>query len=376
MKPRFLAVLLSLVVLPVSIFSAAAGAAHPSTDATNASRELLAFADELHVSSADLHSHMLCQDALADALPPLESAPGVQGVWMRGPTSPCEFVIAVASPSIIPSVLRLVPDELRPRASFIERTVSEAQLRSTASSIRDELVAIGEPHHVHVDLVEGHLDVHIASSSLPKQLRSSTGTVPVRTYAESPMVTLPAFHGGQAMSSCTSGFTVMTTSAPTTRGVSTAGHCANAQSIGGTSLVFKREFYSGHRDLQWHTKAGATFTNQVWTGSTTYRVTKYQYRDKLVVGGFYCKFGKTTGGSCGQLTSKSEPAPPYVPKGSGAWLALDRLSGGFCAPGDSGGPIFSFGTATGTISGCAGGTRVVGMQLAAFVGTGVTIATS
>lgn len=195
MEPKFIAVLLSVVVLPASIFSAAAGATHPSTDATNASRELLEFADEIHVSSADLHSHMQCQDVLADALPRLESAPGVQGVWMRGPTSPSEFVIAVASPSIIPSVLRLVPDELRPRAPFIERTVSEAQLRSTASSIRDELVAIGEPHHVHVDLVEGHLDVHIASNSLPEQLRSSTGTVPVRMYTGSPLVTLPGFEG-------------------------------------------------------------------------------------------------------------------------------------------------------------------------------------
>lgn len=58
-------------------------------------------------------------------------------------------------------------------------------------------------------------------------------------------------HGGEAISSCTSGFGTKTSSG--TRGISTAGHCGNSQTDDGSSLTYKSEYRGTHGDFQWHT---------------------------------------------------------------------------------------------------------------------------
>lgn len=57
--------------------------------------------------------------------------------------------------------------------------------------------------------------------------------------------------GGENLVACTSGFVVRTPAG--VRGISTAGHCANAQSDDGVALAFQAGHEGNNGDFQWHT---------------------------------------------------------------------------------------------------------------------------
>ncbi len=104
-------------------------------------------------------------------------------------------------------------------------------------------------------------------------------------------------YGGDAMSTCTSGFTVKKSS---TRGISTAAHCSNNQSMGGSSLTFKGEHDGTWGDVQWHTGSGYEYDDFYSGSSSTYLTAKRDVGSvgNAVEGQDLCRNGKTTYKEC------------------------------------------------------------------------------
>lgn len=177
-----------------------------------------------------------------------------------------------------------------------------------------------------------------------------------------------SMYGGLAISTCTTGFTVRTSSG--TRGVSTAGHCGNTQSLSGYALTFRGEAYSGSYDIQWHNASGHTFPNTIKVGSSTRSITGTRTRANQTVGSQVCKQGKTTGYTCGTISTTS-----YCASGACTWVRVAGNGTNLSEGGDSGGPWFSGNTAYGSHTYGIGDDSAY-MPVDYFSGISVTIATS
>jgi hypothetical protein len=177
-----------------------------------------------------------------------------------------------------------------------------------------------------------------------------------------------AMYGGLAISTCTTGFTVYNSSG--TRGVSTSGHCGNSQSLSGYSLTFRGEAYSGSYDIQWHNASGHTWPNTIKVGSGTRSITGTRSRANQTVGSQVCKQGKTTGYTCGTISTTS-----YCASGACTWVRVAGNGTNLSEGGDSGGPWFSGNTAYGSHTYGIGDDSAY-MAVNYFSGISVTIATS
>jgi hypothetical protein len=148
-------------------------------------------------------------------------------------------------------------------------------------------------------------------------------------------------YGGLNLSSCTSGFYVRNSAG--TQGISTAGHCPSSQSYAGFGLTYVAEAYSGSYDVQWHTLAGATYSNQIQVGATTRPITITRPRAAQSSGEWVCKQGMTTGNTCGTLSTNS-----YCYAGACTFVYVSGGSVNLSEGGDSGGPWFSGNSAYGS----------------------------
>jgi streptogrisin C len=159
--------------------------------------------------------------------------------------------------------------------------------------------------------------------------------------------------GGLPVSLCTSGFAVQSGG---TLGVTTAAHCGNVQQYNNRSLPLVGEAFSGSSDVQWHTAPELFVTNRIFDGvndavTPNYRfITATKNRDQQVVGEFVCKYGITTGQTCGTISTKTYQ-PGWVPSASPTYIYVTGGSVNLSEGGDSGGPWFSGDTAYGTHSG-------------------------
>lgn len=175
-------------------------------------------------------------------------------------------------------------------------------------------------------------------------------------------------YGGLPISTCTTGFTVRNSAG--TRGVSTSGHCGNSQSYSGYALTFMGEAYSGSYDIQWHRRSGDTYTNTIKVGSGTRSITGTRTRTNQAVGASVCKQGKTTGYTCGTISTIS-----YCASGACTWVRVAGGSVNLSEGGDSGGPWFSGNTAYGSHTYGIGNDSAY-MPVDYFSGISVTIVTS
>ncbi len=161
-------------------------------------------------------------------------------------------------------------------------------------------------------------------------------------------------NAGRPLSTCTSGFAVQ--NAGGTRGVLTSGHCGSSQAFNQRNLPFQSELFTGSYDVQWHTAPDLHVVNRTWDGlfdTTTpyYRfITATRPRSQQVIGETVCKFGMTTGYTCGTISSTTF-APSYVPNAAATFVIVSSSTQDQSAPGDSGGPWFSGSTAYGVNSG-------------------------
>lgn len=107
--------------------------------------------------------------------------------------------------------------------------------------------------------------------------------------------------GGEALSSCTSGFGTIKSNGVT--GISTAGHCGDSQSDDGSALTFKDGHEGQHGDFQWHT-GSQNEPDDFYAGSQS--ATEVNRRDVSsigfpVVGQSLCRNGKTSNADCQEV---------------------------------------------------------------------------
>lgn len=148
-----------------------------------------------------------------------------------------------------------------------------------------------------------------------------------------------SIYGGQAMSSCTSGFTV--TMNNSTRGVATAGHCPNSQDQGGYLLSFISEYQGTWGDVQWHTSA-TTEVDDFYAGSTSTWYADLRdvgSRGSAVTGQSLCRNGWTTFKVCDTVYELNHC--------SGSVCHLTAMEHDWASSGDSGGPWYWANTAYG-----------------------------
>ncbi len=202
-----------------------------------------------------------------------------------------------------------------------------------------------------INVKENRAETYVADSVAASRL-SRASTVIIRQPAREEVT----IYGGLDLSTCTAGFSVQSTSGLT--GVTTAAHCDNTQSItdplGATyALTFQAEKYGSGYDWQWHTLAGATVTNTIQDGaSTTRSITGQLLWANQNVGDAVCKFGKTSGFTCGQVTDKNLCFTQSDGTTGCNFIKVESVPSGtaLSAPGDSGGPWFSGNTARGSHS--------------------------
>ena len=161
-------------------------------------------------------------------------------------------------------------------------------------------------------------------------------------------------YGGLQITQCTSGFAVQSGS---TLGITTAGHCPDSQSYNNRSLSYQSGQFYGAVDAQWHTAPDFYPTNRAWDGQSdtttpNYRnITATKTRAQQVVGEFVCKFGMTSGYTCGTISSTTFAPTDYLPGATSDYVKVDSATQDQSEPGDSGGPWFSGETAYGIMSG-------------------------
>lgn len=177
-----------------------------------------------------------------------------------------------------------------------------------------------------------------------------------------------SMYGGLSISTCTTGFTVVNSGG--TRGVSTAGHCGNSQTLSGIALTFRGESYSGSYDVQWHNATGNTYPNTIKVSSSTRAITGTRSRTSQTVGSQVCKQGKTTGYTCGTINTIS-----YCASGACTWVYVAGNGTNLSEGGDSGGPWFSGNTAYGSHTYGIGNDSAY-MPVNYFSGASISVATS
>lgn len=202
-----------------------------------------------------------------------------------------------------------------------------------------------------IDLREGTVLVTVATQSDVDQLRSAIDDTQLPIPSSDVLVDIGGFtndidsYGGLAMNSasgnCTSGFSVSSTSGGAD-GVTDAAHCPNSGvTENGISLTFVAGQWGADQDVQWFHTPNMTDTNLVKDGSSSTRtITSRTGRSQMFVSEMVCKYGRTSGYSCGQIVSvNSNPGSLDNHTYNSTFI---RAGGGNLSSqgGDSGGPWF------------------------------------
>ena len=186
----------------------------------------------------------------------------------------------------------------------------------------------------------------------------------------------------------TSGFAVRNSS--NTRGIVTAAH-------NGVDLEYSREYrppsstydyasgipmsaqpgarQSGSYDVRWFTVPGHSPTNKVWDGAVLRNITATRLRAQIVQGDYVCKYGTTTGYTCGYVVTRNHVYTPTGGAPGSTYVLVEKAGSNLSEKGDSGGPWFISTTAVGMHVGGAGD-RAVFMPVDYINGIGVTVLTT
>lgn len=211
----------------------------------------------------------------------------------------------------------------------------------------DLLKKAGIESSSRVDIVKGALEFYVADPAAVQQLQA-TGALQLPPFvtlhkAVSMDQTMEAtVEGGRPLSGgrCTSGFTVYNKSAPSSRYLTTAGHCGTPMTYNGVTLTRVGVNYQANTsyDYAWHSTAGfSTLTNNIYDGiDTSQRITYVWPYASMAVGDWICKWGSASGFTCGNIASKTYNAfghPGFV-------QVHDSSNANLSDPGDSGAPWY------------------------------------
>lgn len=194
--------------------------------------------------------------------------------------------------------------------------VSFKEMADAQKTVYDLLKTAGIESSSRVDVVRGAVDFYVADPAAV-QLLQSTGALKLPAFvslhrALSMDSTMEAtVEGGRPLSGgrCTSGFTVYSTSAPSSRYLTTAGHCTTPLTYNGVTLPRVGVKYQAGTsyDYAWHSTPGfSTLTNVIYDGlGTSQRINYVWPYANMAVGDWICKWGSATGYTCGNIVSKT-----------------------------------------------------------------------
>lgn len=238
-------------------------------------------------------------------------------------------------------------------------TQTVAGLEQDQATTQAAINNLGVNHDSDIVIQTGRIEVYVVDSSIIETAQRQgrlvlPASVDIVTVARLSQPQADVY-GGLGITGCTSGFAVK--HIDNTKGIATAGHCGNAQVLGGINLTYKNGIYSYSHDVQWHTAVGNTIKNQIRykLDGTRRNITATKSRVSQSVGTVVCKYGQTTAYTCGKISSKNY-APSYVANANATFIRVDNTAGytDLTAGGDSGGPWFVNGTAYGIQSGDVG----------------------
>jgi hypothetical protein len=365
--------LVSLVLAPASaspseaLVSLAASVDHPDDPLLDDAKWL---ASEMSISVDEAYGRLQTQAPAGELEAALvEQYPDMfGGLWLDQGQ---EFGIRVGVVGNDPTgIVDLVEEAgLDSITTFVSSTYPYAELESWASALlasTDDDEA--PPYDLTVDIPANQIIVIASSEADLEYMEASVGSLdadPTAFAYRQGELAEPNLdiYAGLAITTCTTGFSVRSTSSTAT-GVTTAGHCGPSQAYSGHTLTHVAERWQGSQDVQWHT-IPLNDILRPWVfdgmagGSTPYYrvVTGTLGRSGQPVGALVCGYGKISAYRCGRIVWKNY-APSYIPSAQSTFIVLHNDNGADIAEhGDSGGPWFSGGTAYGILVTTRGTTR-------------------
>ncbi|MBI5838635.1 MAG: S-layer homology domain-containing protein, partial [Chloroflexi bacterium] len=315
------------------------------------------YAKNMGVSVEEALRRFHIQDAVGDLEAELSAkeAETFAGLWLEH--SP-EFRIVVqftgdANQKIKPHITKEMVDILDVRTAKI----SLAELEKTQGELLSSLTDLEIHVESEINVYENNITLAIVEADKTRfDLAVQNGLLQLPDYVV--VITIPKLgepeaniYGGLAMNKCNTAFSVQDIYEVLGRGVTTAGHCSENYSLSynGIGLPAQTWLKSGSYDVGFHTTPGFTVTNQFKAGNTDIRrVTAIKPRDNQAVGAYVCKYGVTTGYTCGHISSKTVYGNVNPPLAA-TFIRVDNTGGynDLSSGGDSGGPWFLGTTAYG-----------------------------
>ncbi|XSG73496.1 S1 family peptidase [Herpetosiphon llansteffanensis] len=349
-----------LLTIPITSHAQVSQPSLESTDQEAADFDYANYAQHFQVTTAVAEQRFRIQAAAGDLESTLlrnESAT-FGGLWIEhSPT----FRVVVQFTSA--GSQTLTPYLTNPELAAVVEVRTAAQtvvaLEQDQVTTQAAINSLNVPHDSDIRIQTGRVEVYVVD---PTTIETAQQQGRIVLPANVDIVTVSRLsqpqadvYGGLTVTTCTSGFAVKHTD--NTKGIATAGHCDNAQTLGAINLTYKNGIYSYSHDVQWHTAVGNTIKNQIRykLDGTRRNITATKSRVSQSVGTVVCKYGQTTAYTCGTISSKNY-APSYVANANATFIRVNNDAGytNLTAGGDSGGPWFVNGTAYGIQSGDVG----------------------
>jgi PKD repeat protein len=233
-------------------------------------------------------------------------------------------------------------------------TASLKQLESRREAAKQRVKHLGIPVDTDINIRENRVEIQSDRALvLRNAIAAEHANLPdrVEILAVPGLAKPSVLRGGDGDPGyCTGGFTVRHLYSNYV-GISTAAHCGNYQQFQGLPLPFAAEAFYDSADVQWHTACGYTDVTNEFNSGLGYRAcVGTRGRADQVNGTYVCKWGTTTGRTCGYITSR-HAEPSYVPSSDDTFIRVEGYGAVLSAPGDSGGPWFVENIAYGINSG-------------------------
>lgn len=266
------------------------------------------------------------------------------GLWLEHTP---EFKVVIRAKTHLDISPLLVGRSIGELIEYRESRASFRDFEDAREQAAETLDALNIKAHSAINFYEDRVEIYVMNKLqvedlLQKGQRQLPDLVTI-VQVESLAIPVATAYGGLDVdhsggAACTSGFSVDNYSG--VEGITTAGHCPDTNltfnGAGGNGpLTYQTGTPGGVYDIQWMTAPGSIITNIINDGNGTRAITGKRVRNTQSVGSFVCKYGRTTGYSCGTIVTNTF---------DGVNVEMTNSVAG----GDSGGPWFWGNDAYGT----------------------------